>query len=53
MIGIGQMAEAEPFLKRAWTIREDMLGPDDPRTLYAINDYGIWLSIQGCTCASP
>lgn len=47
MIGVGQMMEAGPFLERALRIREALLGPDDPRTLYSVNDYGLWLSFQG------
>ncbi len=47
MVGIGQIEAAGPVLKRAWDIREEILGPDHPMTLYSINDYGVWLFIQG------
>lgn len=47
LVGLGDMDAAGQMLKRAWDIREAKLGPDDVQTLFAINDYCVWLTIQG------
>lgn len=47
LVGLGDMDGAGVALKRAWDLRERRLGPDHADTLFAVNDYAVWLSVQG------
>ncbi|HYE79550.1 MAG TPA: tetratricopeptide repeat protein, partial [bacterium] len=47
LVGLGDMNGSGEWLKKAWDIRERVLGPNHPQTLFAINDYCVWLTIQG------
>ena len=43
----GELARAEPELRRALALREQALGPEDPRTLFSLNDLAQLLQRAG------